>query len=85
MLKKILAVVLPVAITIVFALADFTLPLRQVPGLSLAIFVGAFFGYLWVRKRYNLTFGRLTLMALVVAAVSAAVLVTSNLLASYVF
>jgi predicted ABC-type sugar transport system permease subunit len=79
--KVILAVVLPVTITIVFALADLTLPLREVTGLCLTVFAGFLLSYLWVWKPRKVTFGRLTLTALVVSGVMAAMLVISNLLA----
>lgn len=79
--KLIGAVVLAVVVTTVFGLAKVTTSPKTIVSLSLTAFVGAFIGYLWVRKRSNLTFGRMTLMALVVAGVTAAILVISNLLA----
>jgi len=81
--KVILAVVLPVTITIVFAWANLTLPLRDAIVVCVAAFVGSLVGYRW--KRDNPTFGRMILWALVVTGVAAAMLVISNLLASYVF
>ena len=81
--KVILAVVLPVTITIVFAWANLTLPLREAIGVCVAAFVGGLVGYVW--KRDNPTFGGMIFAALVVAGVAAAMLVISNLLASYVF
>lgn len=79
--KLIGAVALVVVVTIVFGLAKVTTTPKTIVSLSLTAFVGSLLGYLWVRKRNNLTFGRLTLMALVVAGVTAAILVISNLLA----
>lgn len=83
MLKKkvILAVVLPVTITIVFGLADLTLPLKEAIGLCLTVFAGFLLSYPWVWKPRNFTFGRLTLMALVVTGVMAAMLGLANLIA----
>ena len=79
--KVMLAVVLPVTITIVFALADLTFPLRQTIGLCLTVFAAFLISYPWVWKPRNVTFGRLTLTALVVSGVMGAMLVISNLLA----
>ena len=79
--KVILAVVLPVTMTIVFALADLTLPLKEAIGLCLTVFAGFLLSYRWVWKPRNVTFGRLTLMALLVSGVMATMLVISNLLA----
>ena len=79
--KQIGAVVLPVMVTIVFGLAKITTPLKTIAEISLAAFVGALLGNIWVRKGQNLTFGRMTLIAVVVAGVAAAMLVISNLLA----
>lgn len=79
--KVILAVVLPVMITIVFALAKVTTPPQTIVEVSIAAFFGSLLGNLWVRKRYNLSFGRMTLIAVVVAGVAAAMMVISNLLA----
>ena len=79
--KVILAVALPVTITIVFGLAKLTTPSRTIVEVSIAAFLGSLLGNLWVRKRYNLSFGRMTLIAVVVAGVAAAMLVISNLLA----
>ena len=79
--KVILAVVLPVTITIVFALADLTLPLREVIGLCLTVFAAFLLSYPWVWKPRKVTFGRLTLTAVVVTGVMAAMIVISNLLA----
>jgi hypothetical protein len=83
--KVILAVVLPVTITIVFALAKLTLPLKTIAGLCLTVFAGFLLIYPWVWKPRNVTFWRLALTALVVTGVMATMLVISNLLASYVF
>ena len=79
--KQIAAVALPVTITIVFGLAKVTTPPKTIVSISLAAFVGSLLGNIWVRKRYNLKFGRMTLIALVVAGAAAAMLVISNLLA----
>jgi len=82
--KIILAVVLPVTITIVFAWANLILPHRDAIVAVVAAFVGALVGYQW-KKRDNPTFGRMIVWALVVAGVAAAMFVSSNLLARYVF
>ena len=74
-------VALAVGVTIVFSLAKVTTPPRTIVWLSLSAFVGSLLGYIWVRKRDNLKFGRLILWALVVAGVTAAILAISNLLA----
>jgi predicted ABC-type sugar transport system permease subunit len=79
--KIMLAVVLPVTVTIVFALADLTIPLKEAVGLCLTVFAGFLLSYPWVWKPRKVTFGRLTLTALVVSGVMAAMLVISNLLA----
>ena len=79
--KLIGAVALPVVLTIGLGLAKLTTPPKTIVSLSLAAFVGSLLGYLWVRKRYSLTFARMLLWALVVTSVSAAILVASNLLA----
>ncbi len=81
--KVILAVALPVTITIVFAWANLTLPLKEAIVVCVAAFVGSLVGYQW--KRDTLTFGRMTLWALVVAGVAAAMIVIGNLLASYLY
>ena len=81
--KVILALVLPVTITIVFAWANLTLPLREAIVVCVAAFVGSIVGSQW--KRDNLTFGRMIVWALVVTGVMATMLVISSLLASYVF
>lgn len=77
----ILAVALPVTITIAFGLAKLTTPPRTIVEVSIAAFFGSLLGNLWVRKRHNLSFGRMTLIAVVVAGVAATMLVISNLLA----
>jgi hypothetical protein len=79
--KLIGAVALAVVVTIVFGLAKITTPPKTIVWLSLAAFVGSLLGYIWVRKRYNLTFGRLKLRALVTTGVTAAILAIGNLLA----
>jgi hypothetical protein len=79
--KIILAVVLPVTITIVFALADLTIPLKEAFGVCLIVFAGFLLSYPWLWKPRNVTFRRLTLTALVVSGVMATMLVISNLLA----
>ena len=79
--KQIGAVVLALMITIVFGLAKVTTPLKMIAEISIAAFVGALLANIWVRKRHNLSFGRMTLIAVVVAGVAAAMLVISNLLA----
>ena len=78
---------MPVTITFVFGWAKLTLPLTEALKLCLFAFVGAIVGYIWAWKRSNLTFtfGRIIVAALVVAGVAAAMLVSSNLLARYVF
>lgn len=78
--KVILALVLPVTITIVFGLADLTLPLNEVIWLCLTVFAGFLLSYPWVWKP-RITFGRLTLMALVVTGVMATMLVLANWIA----
>jgi hypothetical protein len=75
--KLIGAVALAVGITIFFALAKLTLPLKTIVGLSLAIFAGCLLSYLWQPRK--LTFGRLILWALVTTGVTAAILVISRL------
>lgn len=79
--KQIGAVVLPVLVMIVFGLAKITTPPKTIAEISLAAFVGALLGNIWVRKRHDLTFWHITLIALVVGGVTAAMLVISNLLA----
>jgi hypothetical protein len=79
--KQIGAMVLPIMVTIMFGLAKIVTPPKTIAEISLAAFVGALLGNIWVRKRYNFTFGHLTLIPLVVGGVSAAMLVISNLLA----
>lgn len=79
--KVILAVVLPVTITIVFAVTGLTLPLKETIGMCLTVFVGFLLSYPWVWKPRHVTFGKLTLLALVVSGVMATMLVISNLLA----
>jgi hypothetical protein len=79
--KVILAVALPVTITIVFALAKLTLPLKTIAGLCITVFAVFLVSYPWVWKPRKLTFGRLILLALVVTGVMAAMLVISSLLA----
>ena len=75
---------MPVTITFVFGWAKLTLPLRDAIVVVVATFVGALVGYQW-KKANNPTFGRMIFWALVVAGVAAAMLVSSNLLARYVF
>jgi hypothetical protein len=79
--QKVGAVALPLMIAIGFGLAKVTTDPKTIASISLAAFVGAFLSTIWGRKRHQVTFGRMTLIALVVAGVAAAMLVISNLLA----
>jgi hypothetical protein len=79
MIKKlIMGLILPVAITIVFVLLRISLPLKTILAISLTIFFALLITYPWVWKPRKFTLGRLTLFALVVSSVSAAVLGIAN-------
>ena len=83
--KLIGAVALAVVVTIVFGLTKLTLPLKTIVWQSLAVFAVFLLMYPWVWKPRKFTFRRTILMALFASGVSAAILVTSNLLASYLY
>jgi hypothetical protein len=69
---------LAVGITTIFALLQVSLPLKTIIGMCLAQFLGMLITYPWIWKPRKFTFGRLTLMALVVSSISAAILVISS-------
>lgn len=75
--KLIMGVGLPVGILIVFLYLRVSLPLKTIIGVSLFQFVVFLITYpVW--KPRNFTFGRFTLMALVVSGTSAAMLLISS-------
>ncbi len=73
--------VLAVGVTIVFVLLGVSLPLKTILVFAAALFLGLLISYPWVWKPRNFTFGRLTLMALVVSGAGATVLLISSALA----
>ena len=81
MLKKLIGLALPVVGTIVLVLFRISFPLKMILGMVLAQFLGFFILYPCVWKPRGFTLGRLTLLALVVSSVSAAMLGLSSWIA----
>ncbi len=76
--KLMLGVVLPVGIMIVLVLLRVSVPLKWIIGLCLVQFLGDLVIYPWLWKPRGFTLGRLTLVALSVSGLTAAVLVISS-------
>ena len=78
--RKIIALALPVLVTVVFVLLRVSLPLGTILALFAFQFLGVLIAY-WVWEPRKFTFGRLALMALVASGTSAAILLVSSVLA----
>jgi len=79
--RLIVGVVLPVGIMIVFVLLRVSLPPKKILVFAALQFFALLITYPWVWKPRKLTFGRLTLFALVVSGTGAAMLLISSALA----
>ena len=73
--------VLVVGVMLVFVLLRVSLPLKMILAFAATQFLGLLITYPWVWKPRGFTFGRLTLMALVVSGAGAAMLLISSGLA----
>jgi hypothetical protein len=80
--KLIVGLVLPLVATMVLVLLRVTIPLNKIIGFTVVQLLAQLISYPWVWKPRKFTFGRLTLMALVVSGVSAAILLISSGLAN---
>jgi hypothetical protein len=75
MIKKlIIGLGLPVAATIVLVLLRISMPPKGIIAITVGQFLALLISYPWVWKPRKFTLGRLTLFALVVSSVSAAML-----------
>lgn len=79
--RLIVGVVLSVGLMIVLGLLRISLPLKTIPAFAALQFFAMLITYPWVWKPRGFTFGRLTLMALFVSGVGAAILLISSGLA----